>query len=131
MLPFPTTREALKMAWPTLLVGAVAIAAFIVLIVLASRGCGGSTGGDYFEDAKKQILDEVASEQAANRERLKALESELFDLRDQVDALDAEVQESAREREEIHDAIDHASTIDDVDRILRSGIPGVSGRRDR
>ncbi|MEN6368291.1 MAG: hypothetical protein ABFD77_01160, partial [Thermotogota bacterium] len=63
--------------------------------------------------------------------RIKALEADLYDLRDQVDSLDAELKASAEEREEVHDAIDNAGSIDDVDRILRSGIPGVSGRRDR
>jgi septal ring factor EnvC (AmiA/AmiB activator) len=121
--------EIIKAALPALALVAVAVAAIIVGALLAARGCSSTSGEDYLEDAKAAILDQVERERAGNQERLKALEADLYDLRDQVDALDAEARASAKEREEIHDAIENAASIDDVDRILRAGIPGVSGRR--
>lgn len=121
-------KETLIQAAPAVLV-VVAIAVLIALGIRATEGCSSGAGGDYFEDAKRAILEQVESDRAKSQERLEALEADLYDLRDQVDALDAEAKASAREREEIHDAIQNAATIDDVDRILRAGIPGVSGRK--
>jgi septal ring factor EnvC (AmiA/AmiB activator) len=119
----------IKQAWPALVAVAVVVAAIIIGTVFAARGCSPSGGDDYLDDAQRAILEGVDARSKGNVERLKALEADLYDLRDQVDALDAEAKASAREREEMHDAIENAASIDDVDRILRAGIPGVSGRR--
>ena len=131
MFPIPTW-SLVKAAWPALLFIVLAIVALVVAAVFAVRGCGTTVddGPDYLEDVKRQILNDVEETRKANEAKIKALEAEMYDLRFQVETLDEEVQESAKVREEIHDAIDHASTIDDIDRILRGGIPGVSGRHD-
>ncbi len=108
---------------------AVAIACICAGIFFAIRGCDSDVAGpDYLEDAKKEILDGVAREREENDRKIKELDAELYDLRIRVENLDAEIAESANYREGIHDAIDLAISIDDVDRILRDGIPGVSGR---
>jgi septal ring factor EnvC (AmiA/AmiB activator) len=125
---FLSKLQALKAVWPTLLVIVLIVVALVVLSALSIRGCGSSAEPDYLGDAKKAILEQVDTERAANLERMKALEAEIYDLREQIETLDAEVKESAIEREEIHDAIDNAASIDAVDRILRGGIKGVSGR---
>lgn len=129
----PNWREMVKTAWPAILMIVCIVVLLAVAIAIAvSRGCGSSPPGpDYLDDVKRQILTDVERERRENEAKLKVLETELYSLRVQVDTLDEEVRASAEEREEIHDAIDHASSIDDIDRILRGGIPGVSGRRDR
>lgn len=126
------TWKLIKDAWPVFVLVAAAILFMGGAAIIASlRGCGSSDAGpDYLDDVKAQILSEVERERKENEAKLKILEAELYDLRIQVDTLDEEVRASAEEREEIHDAIDHATSIDDIDRILRGGIPGVSGRHD-
>ncbi len=125
---FLSKLQALKAAWPALLVIVLIVVALVVLSVLSIRGCGAGKEPDYLGAAKEAILEQVDAERASNLERMKALEAEIYDLREQIETLDAEVKESAVEREEMHDAIDNAASIDAVDRILRGGIKGVSGR---
>lgn len=129
---FPLTPTTiLKAGWPALLFILLTLAVLALGAVMALRGCDkGSAQPDYLEDVKAQIFGDVERQRQENEAKIKALETEMYDLRVQVETLDAEVQESAKAREEIHDAIDNAGSIDDIDRILRAGIPGVSGRND-
>ncbi|HUX15078.1 MAG TPA: hypothetical protein VMW52_01310 [Phycisphaerae bacterium] len=121
--------EIIKAAFPAFALVAATVAALVLGAVFAARSCSPSGGDDYLDDAKRAVIDEVDARSKDNQERMKVLEADLYDLRYQVDELDAEAKASAKEREEIHDAIENAASIDDVDRILRAGIPGVSERR--
>jgi len=110
-------------------IAVVVVACVCAGVFYALRSCDSdTTGPDFLEDARDGVLDNVTEQRAENDRRLMELEAEVFDLRLQVEALDAEITESVIQREEIHDAIDQAVSIDDIDRILRGGIPGISGR---
>jgi len=127
-------RSLLMGIGPKILVGLV-VAGLVVVIVAGVvsrvRGCDSGTASnpDFLEDARDGVLDRASERREENDRRIEELEIELYDLRLRVEELDAEITESAIQREEIHDAIDQAVSIDDIDRILRGGIPGVSGRR--
>jgi len=112
-----------------LIIASVIMGCIGAVVFLSARSCDSDTAGpDFLEDARDGVLDNVTEQRAENDRRLMELEAEVFDLRLQVEALDAEITESVIQREEIHDAIDQAVSIDDIDRILRGGIPGISGR---
>ena len=124
-------KTAVKTAWLALLMIGLTILSLVVAgFVLSRGGCSSTTGPDYLDEARQQILDDVNRVQEANRAKLEILEAELYVLATQIDSLEYEIQISIEVREEIHNAIDNAATIDDIDRILRGTIPGVGGRRD-
>ncbi len=122
----------LKKLLPAVLLLIITILSIIIAIAVTLRSCNSSPEPetDYFKEARQQILDTVARERSENEAKLKLLEAELYELRVQMDDLDAEIEKSVEVRDEIHDAIDHAKSIDDIDRVLRGAIPGVGGRRD-
>ena len=118
-------REVAKFAGIVLLVAAV----FAALFVLGSRGCSDQgKHPDTSIQARDAVLEQYRAEVEADRKRVEQLLVELEALRFQVEQLDAEIAESVREREVIHNAIREARTIDDIDRALRAGIPGAGGR---
>lgn len=98
------------------------------------RGCSGPPaigGTDYMDEVKAEILGTLAEERRKNDERVQQIEEELSAIRFELEQLDYEIAESVKNREEIHDAIENARSIDDIDRALKRGISGASGRRDR
>jgi len=81
-------------------------------------------------DPQESLLQEhrtqVDADLKALRDRNATLEEELVRLRGEFEALQEEVRLSIQQREEEHDAVDGASTIDDIDAVLRRGC-GRSG----
>jgi len=131
MVPPIPTKELLKMAWPALafvVVAVVIVAAGIAFGVNRCDAPQADDGPDYIQELRDKILADVDAAEKDREERIDALEAEMFDLREQVRVLDEEIADSVRERKEIHDALSNARSIRDVDRILKRGIPGVSGR---
>lgn len=122
----PKASEMLKAMWPAV---AMVVAAIVVIVVMAvaavvmARGCASRSQEDYLNDAVDAVLGQVQDKTRANDERLRQLEGELFDLQRRVEDLDAEILKGAELREALHEAIDGAGTIDDIDRLLR-GDPG-------
>jgi len=128
MLPIPTWR-LLKDLWPVLVLLIAGGAIMVAGALFAVRGCSTEPPEDGLLVARDQILDQVRREREENAKKLEVLGQQLDSLRFQVDQLDLEIANSAREREEIHDAIDNATSIGDVDSALKRG--GRVGRRGR
>ncbi len=61
----------------------------------------------------------ISKELEATKAKSKAVEDELTALRNELEVIKNEIAESVRVREEMHDAIDNAVTIDDVNDLLR------------
>jgi len=119
-----------SLPWPPIALMLLVLAILLTGgIFIAARGCSPAEDASYLETAKEQILKDVAAERKKDEEKLKALEADLYDLRVMVDSMDAEIQQGAEERKEIHDAIDNANSIDAIDRVLKHGVPSASGRR--
>ena len=131
MPPF-TSWETVKNLWPAMLFIVLVVIVLAVGLFFRMRGCDdvSTDGPDYLEDVRDNITEGVAEHRAENDQRIIQLEAEVYELRLRIEELDAEVAQSVEQREEIHYAIENATTIDDIDRILRGGIPGVSGRHD-
>ena len=81
------------------------------------------------DDIKKEYEERLEQELARDREKLGELEDELANIKYEQELLWEEIQRSVREREEAHEAIDAASTIDDIDAVLRRGGSGRTGNR--
>ena len=130
MCPPPFSFTTIKNVWPALLFILATAAVLAVSLVFQLRGCS-SPGDDpsFVEDARDGVLDDVAAHRAENDHRIEQLAAEIYDLNLRLEAIDAELAESIIEREEIHHAIQDATSIDDIDRVLRAGIPGISGGR--
>jgi septal ring factor EnvC (AmiA/AmiB activator) len=64
----------------------------------------------------------IDAELAAAKKRADDLEKALGILEADVEIIRGEIADSVRQREELHDALDEARSIDDIDRILRRGI---------
>jgi len=126
--------KLLKDAWPAFALVGGAILVVVLGVVFGASRCASTPEPlpqpDYFDDVKQQILNDVAAAEKERAERIAALEAELFQLRDEIAALDEEIERSVQERKEIHHALSNARSIRDIDRILKRGIPGVSGRAD-
>lgn len=131
MSPF-TSWETVKNLWPAVLFIVLVVVVLAVGLFFRLKGCDDATSGgpDYLEDVRDNITEGVSEHRAENDARIEQLEAEVYELRLRVEELDAEVAQSVEQREEIHNALEQATTIDDIDRILRGGIPGISGRID-
>ena len=79
--------------------------------------------------AQKQIIERVARDREAMDKKIDALESELFEYRDQLQAIDEQIRQGAEEREEMHETIDSARTISDIDNALRKSARKPVGKR--
>jgi len=124
--PKTVVIATLKTVMPYVL---VAFASIVISTLLARKCSHVADNPDYLEEARNQILESVRKEREANDLRIQMLEEGFNQLQFQVDIIDSEIMESAEEREEIHDAINNASSIDDIDRILKRGIPYRTGGR--
>jgi hypothetical protein len=110
----------------------IVIGLFLLAIVgLTLRGCQGDSEDDRFEQIQslhKEHL-KMVNNQIVEIERRQAIRDKQFDLlRDAYLKLDEEIHQSVEEREETYHELENALSIDDVDRILKSGISGRSGR---
>lgn len=113
-LASPSTRHWLK------IVGGAALLVLVIALVwyAASRVTPGV-------DPQATLLEEhkakVDADLKALRDRNATMEAELVRLQEAFEALQEEVRLSIQQREEEHDAVDGASTIDDIDAVLRRG----------
>ena len=104
----------------------------VVCLALAIYAIGRFTGPDeQFDTLLEEHRKNTDAQLQTWQSRVDELEQELVGLRDQFDELEQEIQISIKAREEEHDAIDDALSIDDVDAIIKHGIRGASGRRPR
>jgi len=89
---------------------------FLLVIFSEIRSCKQSNPTD---TSQKQILDHVAKDREEMERKIDELQSELFVYQERLDAIDEQVQQSAIEREKIHETIDSATTIRDIDNTIR------------
>ena len=125
-----TNWQLVKAAWPAFAMMAAVLVLMVVVGLFATKSCSTAPEPpDHLEAARDLITEQLRLEREKNDKKLLDLQEELDALRFQVDIIDAEIAESARQREELHDAIDNAGSIDDIDRILKGGIPARTGGR--
>lgn len=118
----PTLKDVLKLAAVIVAAGALLAA----VVYLADRfGPADGVNQELLERHRADLEAQVQALQA----RSQTLEDELMTLSAQLDVLEEEVRLSIEAREEAHDAVDGATSIDDIDAVLKRGIRGASGRR--
>jgi len=103
----------------------VGAAVALVSLAMYFRGC--DTVDNYLDDMQQSIVDRAAGAREEYQRKIDALESSLFELQEQIDSLQEQIQASIHEREENHDAINNARTIRDIDAILRRGRSANAG----
>lgn len=116
--------------------GMVALFAVFMVVVVAGVVSVAAKLAVFSVGDQSQVLLEdhrarVDAELEALRARSAAVDDELARVREAFAALQEEVLRSIDEREEAHDAVDSATTIGDIDAVLKRGVPGVSGGRGR
>ena len=130
MMWFAPTWKMVKDAWPAFALMAAVFVVLAVAIAFMMSRCSSKPGPpDHLDGAMNIVMDQLKADKEKNEKRLTELRSELDALMFKVDILDEEIAESAKQREELHDAIDNAVTIDDIDRALSSGARAGRGRR--
>jgi len=127
---FAPSWKLLKDAWPAFVLMALVVLIFLAATMFAFSRCSPEPP-DHMEEQRDMVLEQLKIDREKNDKRLLELEGEMNSLKFQVEILDEEIAESAQEREEIQDAISNAGSIDAIDRILKSGIPGATGGRRR
>lgn len=115
----PKWEKAIEIAKAVALFLFVAVVAAAAVVLM--RFCEPQTD-DGVDIAIDHDTARIEAELAAAKERADALEKELGILQADVEVIKGEIADSVRQREELHDALDEARSIDDIDRILRRGI---------
>ncbi len=91
----------------------------VVLAVVALFAMVFSWRGSTTDTAIEMDSARIEKELAEAKARSEAIDAELFDLREELQEVRNEIEESVRERDEMHEALDDAVTIDDVNQLLR------------
>jgi septal ring factor EnvC (AmiA/AmiB activator) len=111
MLPVPRVKSLMDVVKYAAI--AIAVVAVSVLLWYAFRG------EDQNSTAVEMDTERIERELELARERSEANEAELFRLRGELEVIRNEIAESVRARDELHEALDDAVTIDDVNQLLR------------
>ncbi len=114
----PLTRT---LAW-------VAVTLVAVVVAVAVTRCSESGDAVAWDRLRASVDAQVEERLAAGRVELERLQVEVDAVHGELEVLRFEIEESVTEREEEHDELDLANSIDAVDRVLRAG-GMVRGRR--
>lgn len=79
-------------------------------------------------EAKRLSEERLEKLLAESDKKIDALSNEIYEIQIAMEQLQQEVQASVEERNGEHEDIDGAISIDDIDRVLKRGVPGVSGK---
>lgn len=100
-------------------------------IIGSFKGCSSQPEDNLSVEMAETINSQVEDALQKDREERTRLQVELDALRWEIETLNERMEASTIEREEVRDAIESAGSIDAIDKILKSGIRGASGRRNK
>lgn len=107
-----------------------AVLVVVAVLVLVAVRCTRSPSEDAWEALRDEVDARVDAELASGRLELERLQCDVDALSWELEEIRADLAEGVRVREEAHDALELATDIDAVDRVLRGG--GMAhGRRGR
>lgn len=131
-----STRRVLREAWPAFTLMGLAVAVLVLAGFFTVRGCSGDGDRGHIDAARELILKQMTEDRIQNDLRLGALQDEINEMRNELWLIDQEIAASAAIREDIHEAIENAGSIDAIDlaigaidRALEAGRTG-GNRRD-
>ena len=116
MLPLP-----LKIKEPAaMLYSAIVLAAGLSFLfaVMVSRSCS-SDGDDALQAEKNAELDRIEMLIKQNEECAKRIQGEIDGIHLRVNLISDEIEQGAKERDELHGVVDGAGSIRELDRILK------------
>lgn len=109
----------------TVIITLVAVAAVLVAV----ERCSTAHDAGAIAEMQRMVNEKVNALLEQDRAALEKIQTQMDAIHWELENIQQRIDESVREREEVRDAINTASSIDDIDRILKAGISGHSGRR--
>jgi septal ring factor EnvC (AmiA/AmiB activator) len=100
----------------SIIIGLIIISALSIAISMAVS-C--ESKKDPIQDIKGIAVDEFLRDMADTREKAEDLQHQLESIRLEMEDIQGQINETAKQRVEIHRLLDDAVTIDDIDDILR------------
>jgi len=107
--------------WPWGQIAVIIVAICILIWVIIFTISRADSDSQLIDSMQKQILDDVAQDREEMDRKIGELQAELFEYREQLKTLKEEIRISAEERDKDHEDIDNATSISDVNNVLRKG----------